>query len=94
MVRRHAPAVQGTRSRGRRVPIHDIKLRLSFRSTPHVLKSVDQFFSNASSYEALSSDKEATVHEPIRGRDPGLVEVWPLYEPGGAGGGRGLVQTA
>ena len=62
-------------------PFHDIKLRLSFRSTPHVLKSVDQVFSNASSYEALSSDKEATVHEPIRGRDPGLVEVWPLYEP-------------
>nr|WP_321454412.1 double-strand break repair helicase AddA [uncultured Cohaesibacter sp.] len=62
-------------------PFHDIKLRLSFRSTPHVLKSVDQVFSVAATYEALSSDKEKTDHEPIRGRDPGLVEVWPLYEP-------------
>ena len=39
-------------------PFHDIKLRLSFRSTPHVLKSVDQVFSVAATYEALSSDKE------------------------------------
>ena len=62
-------------------PFHDIKLRLSFRSTPHVLRSVDSVFSNESSYDALSSDKEATVHEPIRQRDPGLVEIWPLYEP-------------
>ena len=62
-------------------PFEDIKLRLSFRSTPHVLKSVDAVFSIADTFEALSSDKEATVHEPIRGRDPGLVEVWPLYEP-------------
>ncbi len=61
-------------------PFHDIKLRLSFRSTPHVLKSVDQVFSSATTYEALSSDKQKTDHEPIRGRDPGLVEVWPLYE--------------
>ena len=62
-------------------PFHDIKLRLSFRSTPHVLKSVDQVFSSAATYEALSSDKERTDHEPIRGRDPGLVEIWPLHEP-------------
>ena len=62
-------------------PFHDIKLRLSFRSTPHVLKSVDQVFSTAATYEALSSDKEKTDHEPIRGRDPGLVEIWPLQEP-------------
>ncbi|WP_157967498.1 double-strand break repair helicase AddA [Cohaesibacter intestini] len=62
-------------------PFHDIKLRLSFRSTPHVLRSVDSVFSIESTYDALSSDKEATVHEPIRQRDPGLVEIWPLYEP-------------
>ena len=62
-------------------PFHDIKLRLSFRSTPHVLRSVDEVFSIASTFEALSSDKEATVHEPIRHKDPGLVEVWPLVEP-------------
>ncbi|WP_316858752.1 double-strand break repair helicase AddA [uncultured Cohaesibacter sp.] len=61
-------------------PFHDIKLRLSFRSTPHVLKSVDEVFSVAATYEALSSDKEQTDHEPIRSHDPGLVEVWPLYE--------------
>ena len=62
-------------------PFHDIKLRLSFRSTPHVLRSVDEVFSISDTFEALSSDKEATIHEPIRQKDPGLVEVWPLFEP-------------
>ncbi|SNY91761.1 DNA helicase/exodeoxyribonuclease V, subunit A [Cohaesibacter sp. ES.047] len=62
-------------------PFEDVKLYLSFRSTPHVLRSVDAVFSKSETFEALSSDKVATVHEPIRGRDPGLVEVWPLYEP-------------
>ncbi|WP_180966949.1 double-strand break repair helicase AddA [Cohaesibacter celericrescens] len=70
-----------TRAKAADKPFHDLKLRLSFRSTPHVLRSVDEVFSNATTYEALSSDKEATVHEPIRHRDPGLVEVWPLFEP-------------
>ena len=62
-------------------PFHDIKLRLSFRSTPHILRSVDAVFSSETTYEALSSDKEATTHEPIRRKDPGLVEIWPLYQP-------------
>ncbi|MCT4655741.1 MAG: double-strand break repair helicase AddA [Cohaesibacter sp.] len=62
-------------------PFHKIDLQLSFRSTPHILKAVDQVFSQQDQYHALTADNEPTVHEAIRHRDPGLVELWPLLLP-------------
>jgi ATP-dependent helicase/nuclease subunit A len=62
-------------------PFHKIDLQLSFRSTPHILKAVDEVFANEAQYTALSADHEPTVHEAIRRNDPGLVELWPLLEP-------------
>ncbi|MCV6546939.1 MAG: double-strand break repair helicase AddA [Cohaesibacter sp.] len=62
-------------------PFHKIDLQLSFRSTPHILKAVDEVFANEAQYAALSADHEPTVHEAIRRKDPGLVELWPLLQP-------------
>ena len=71
----------GNKAQQANKPFHDIKLHLSFRSTPHVLKAVDEVFSIEGTYNALSSDKEKTVHSAFRGKDPGMVEIWPLIEP-------------
>ena len=71
----------GSRAEAAGKPFHRIDLQLSFRSTPHVLKAVDSIFSIEETYGALTADKERTVHEAIRHRDPGLVEIWPLLAP-------------
>lgn len=59
---------------------HDERLHLSFRSTPDVLAAVDTVFAAPHVYDGLSQPAEATVHEAVRRRDPGLVEIWPLVE--------------
>jgi ATP-dependent helicase/nuclease subunit A len=56
---------------------HDEKLTLSFRSTPDVLRAVDQIFSDPTRFKGLESEPVATSHETQRFRAPGLVEIWP-----------------
>ena len=57
-----------------------VNLHLSFRSTKAVLSAVDKVFENPENAKGLNHDGASTIHESIRGNDPGLVEVWPLYE--------------
>lgn len=56
---------------------HDVRLHLSFRSTLDVLGAVDRVFADPNAHEGLTSPPEPTVHEAIRGAEPGYVELWP-----------------
>ncbi|WP_181703744.1 double-strand break repair helicase AddA [Chthonobacter albigriseus] len=59
---------------------HNLKLVLSFRSTPDVIKAVDRVFADPAAHRGLSTDDEPTVHETVRSADAGLVEIWPETE--------------
>ena len=54
----------------------EVQLNLSFRSTDEILGAVDKVFSHENAYRGLSNETVGTVHEGIRGNEPGLVEVW------------------
>src|SRR5437763_1907675 len=58
-----------------------IEFKYSFRSLQVVLDAVDTVFSRPQAYSGLSADPVKTVHEAVRGRAPGMVELWPLIEP-------------
>lgn len=62
------------------LPVHDLRLTLSFRSTAAVVGAVDAVFKNPGAHAGLSTDAGPTVHETVRGREPGLVELWPAVE--------------
>ncbi len=62
------------------LPVHDLRLTLSFRSTAAVVGAVDAVFRNPEAHAGLSTDAGPTVHETVRGREPGLVELWPAIE--------------
>ncbi|MBS1182119.1 MAG: addA [Proteobacteria bacterium] len=73
---------QTRRTLGRRLadahlPVHDLRLTLSFRSTTAVVGAVDAVFRSPGAHAGLSTDAGPTVHETVRGREPGLVELWP-----------------
>lgn len=59
-----------------------VELLLSFRSTPEVLKAVDDVFADPSVADGLNIDGEPPTHYARRAADAGLVEIWPLCEPG------------
>ncbi|HBR68647.1 MAG TPA: double-strand break repair helicase AddA, partial [Rhodospirillaceae bacterium] len=56
----------------------DIGLNISFRSTESVLNLVDQVFLKSEAAKGLGSGP--IEHIAARSRDPGLVELWPLFE--------------
>ncbi len=56
----------------------DVGLNISFRSTESVLKLVDQVFLKSEAAKGLGSGP--IEHIAARNRDPGLVELWPLFE--------------
>ncbi len=60
-----------------------VPLQLSFRSTPTVLKAVDEVFAAgpATAGLVLPDDPEAVIHEAIRENEPGLLELWDIEEP-------------
>ncbi|WP_210215571.1 double-strand break repair helicase AddA [Mongoliimonas terrestris] len=58
-------------------PFHDLKLDLSFRSTPDVVKAVDAVFAAPTAHRGLATELAPPAHETVRRADPGLVEVWP-----------------
>jgi ATP-dependent helicase/nuclease subunit A len=61
-----------------------IELKHSFRSTRDIIAAVDAVFADAANRRGLSSDDVATLHETVRGEEPGSVEVWPLIKPDAA----------
>lgn len=68
-------------ARNAQATFNDVRLTLSFRSTPDVLGAVDQVFADPATRAGLSQEGDATVHEAVRRNDPGLVEIWPLLAP-------------
>ncbi|WP_068311457.1 double-strand break repair helicase AddA [Polycladidibacter hongkongensis] len=59
-------------------PFAGVELNLSFRSTPDVLAAVDKVFAEPDAYQGLSQENVAPVHEAIRAKHVGQVEIWPL----------------
>jgi ATP-dependent helicase/nuclease subunit A len=58
-----------------------LDFKYSFRSAPIVLEAVDKVFAQPQAYQGLTADPVETVHQAVRNRAPGVVEVWPLAEP-------------
>ena len=54
----------------------DVKLHLSFRSSPRVLKTVDAVYAVAGNRQGLAAEDIATAHEALKSDVPGLVEIW------------------
>jgi ATP-dependent helicase/nuclease subunit A len=59
-----------------------VELATSFRSTPEVLKFVDAVFDGPERTRALVGEQIAAIptHQPIRARDRGGIDLWPLYQ--------------
>ncbi|WP_099867071.1 double-strand break repair helicase AddA [Pararhizobium haloflavum] len=55
-----------------------VELKLSFRSTSDVLKAVDRVFEDAEARRGLGEPGGDIIHESVRGREPGLVDVWEM----------------
>lgn len=58
-----------------------VDLKHSFRSAPVVLGAVDSVFSRPQAYTGLTADSVKTVHQAVREKAPGVVEIWPLVQP-------------
>ncbi len=63
------------------VPFVTLDFKYSFRSAPIVLTAVDTVFARREAFQGLTADSIPTVHQAVRDKAPGLVEVWPLAEP-------------
>jgi ATP-dependent helicase/nuclease subunit A len=57
-----------------------IDFKYSFRSAPAVLDAVDAVFARPQAYAGLTADPVKTVHQAVRAKAPGMVEIWPLVE--------------
>ncbi|WP_182086656.1 double-strand break repair helicase AddA [Aureimonas sp. ME7] len=62
-------------------PFSRVELHQSFRSVPDILEAVDRVFAEPADRRGLQSGDEPPVHVSARGRDPGLIEVWPVVTP-------------
>ncbi|MHA1559992.1 MAG: double-strand break repair helicase AddA [Alphaproteobacteria bacterium] len=62
----------------------DVKLRISFRSTPDIVGAVDKIFTPTAAHTGLSVEATKPVHEAVRVKEPGMVVIWPMEpQPGG-----------
>ncbi len=61
----------------------DVRLQVSFRSTPDVIAAVDAVFAQPQAFKGLSSasDEVGTVHATVRAGASGAVDLWDLIEP-------------
>ncbi|MGI9351543.1 MAG: double-strand break repair helicase AddA [Rhizobiaceae bacterium] len=59
---------------------HSGRLSLSFRSTPDILHAVDLIFGNKENRRGLLQSGEQPAHDAVRAKDPGEVQVWPLFK--------------
>jgi ATP-dependent helicase/nuclease subunit A len=57
-----------------------LDFKYSFRSAPAVLDAVDAVFGRPEAYAGLTADPVKTVHQAVREKAPGMVEIWPLVE--------------
>ncbi|MBK9080876.1 MAG: double-strand break repair helicase AddA [Rhizobiales bacterium] len=62
----------------------DVRLNLSFRSTRAILEAVDAVFDRPENRRAVTSDPAPPPHMSWKSELPGLVEIWPVIEPGEA----------
>ena len=69
--------------RSARMRFADIRLGLSFRSAPAILKGVDATFRVTAHFRGLSFEDNVTgtVHQSARPRAPGQIEIWPTLLP-------------
>jgi ATP-dependent helicase/nuclease subunit A len=70
-----------------RKPFETVALTRSFRSSPAILKAVDDVFASQDNARGLSADhaEPPPVHETVKTDLPGLVEIWDLVGPQGRG---------
>jgi ATP-dependent helicase/nuclease subunit A len=62
--------------------LEPVDLIKSFRSTDPVLRLVDGVFANPEAYDGVHEDPDNPLkHELSRIDAPGLVELWPAFEP-------------
>ena len=63
----------------------DVKLDLSYRSTAAILSIVDEVFAQEKNKKGVSFEGAEITHQVFRKNCqehlPGLVELWPLFEP-------------
>lgn len=59
---------------------HAGRLELSFRSTQDVLHAVDAVFNVDENMRGLTQSGEKPIHDAIRSKHPGEVQVWPLFK--------------
>lgn len=64
-----------------RTPFENIKLNVSFRSSPAILSVVDRVFAGDASQGVMEPGAGPIQHLASRGGAAGLVEVWPLSIP-------------
>jgi len=72
--------------------LEDIRLNISFRSCPAVLRAVDAVF--AQDGMANGMGQSPVRHIPFRRRQPGLVECWPIFGLEDSAEAQGDVWTA
>jgi ATP-dependent helicase/nuclease subunit A len=73
--KRHAFA---TRALEGQTGFEDIKLYLSFRSTPDVLAAVDTVFAEGARAGVVAVPADYENHQALRAYAPGHVEIWPM----------------
>ncbi|MCW5697040.1 MAG: double-strand break repair helicase AddA [Bauldia sp.] len=59
----------------------DLRLTLSFRSTPDIVGAVDRIFEPFAAHHGLATVPEPPVHQAAREREPGMVVIWPMEPP-------------
>ena len=68
----------GKRAAAAGMAFEQMRLQLSFRSSPDILGAVDKVFSLPENARGLGTDEAGTVHTAIRAADPGEVRIWPV----------------
>ncbi len=70
-----------TRVRDSKGLFHDVRLDVSFRSAPGILKAVDTIFSHGENRAGVSDEDIAFVHAAWKNELQSLVELWPPVGP-------------
>ena len=70
------------RAAGAGLPFQSVRLNLSFRSASTVLDIVDRVFAHGDNARGLvAGPDKAPPHIALKGKLPGLVEIWPAVGP-------------
>ncbi len=65
-----------------KLPFHDVPLVRSFRSTAPILALVDATFADEAVRRGVARDSGVIGHTLVREGQAGLIELWPMIEPG------------